>query len=175
LTDNHGHTVDFTNTIVVMTSNVGSQIIQRVTEEGGDLEEIRRAVTESLQARFLPEFLNRIDETIIFHTLLREQIRKIVDLQVTRLAKRLEENGLSLEVTDEARNRIAAEGYDPTYGARPLKRVIQHRLENPLATEILRGEYEEGTGIRIDWDDHDFVFSRDDSASTQSVAEPVSS
>ncbi len=175
LTDNHGHTVDFTNTIVVMTSNVGSQTIQRVTEEGGDWEEIRRAVTESLQARFLPEFLNRIDEIIIFHTLLREQIRKIVDLQVARLAKRLEENGLSLVVTDEARNHIAAEGYDPTYGARPLKRVIQHRLENPLATEILRGEYEEGAGVRVDWDHGDFVFSRDDSASTESVAEPVSS
>lgn len=175
LTDNHGHTVDFTNTIVVMTSNVGSQIIQHVTEEGGDVEEMRSAIKESLQARFLPEFLNRIDETIIFHPLSREQIRKIVDLQIVRLEERLEESDLALVVTDEARNRIAAEGYDPTFGARPLKRIIQQRLENPLATEILRGEYEEGCGIHVDWDGHDFVFTRADAASTDPVAESVSS
>ena len=174
LTDNQGHTVDFTNTIIVMTSNVGSPIIQRVTEEGGDVEEMRSAIKDSLQARFLPEFLNRIDETIIFHPLLRAQIRKIVDLQIVRLKKRLEESGLSLAVTDAARDRVAAEGYDPTYGARPLKRVIQQRLENPLATEILRGEYEEGAVIRIDWDGHDFVFTHD-TATTESIVEPVSS
>ena len=173
LTDNHGHTVDFTNTIVVMTSNVGSQIIQRVTEEGGDQDAIRRAITESLQARFLPEFLNRIDETIVFHPLLRDQIRRIVDLQVVRLQERMEENNLALVVTDEARSRIAAEGYDPTYGARPLKRIIQQRLENPLATEILRGEYEEGSTIRVDWNDQDFVFTRADTSATESVVEPA--
>ena len=169
LTDNQGHTVDFTNTIVVMTSNVGSQAIQRITQEGGGVEDLQQAIQESLRSRFLPEFLNRIDETIVFQPLIRNQIRKIVDLQVTRLARRLAEKGLSLTVTDEARNRIAAEGYDPTYGARPLKRVIQQQLENPLATEILKGEYAEGTVIQVDWDDHEFVFSSTDEPAAQVV------
>ncbi len=170
LTDNHGHTVDFTNTIVVMTSNSGSQVIQRITEEGGSVEAMQEAVSESLRSRFLPEFLNRIDETIIFRPLLREQIRRIVDLQVDRLDKRLGEKELSLTVTEAARDRIAAEGYDPTFGARPLKRVIQQRLENPLATEILRGEYSDGTVVHIDWDDHDFVFSNFDTPKEHATA-----
>ena len=170
LTDNHGHTVDFSNTIVVMTSNSGSQVIQQITADGGTLEEMQNAVNESLRARFLPEFLNRIDETIIFHPLIRDQIRRIVDFQVARLEKRLEERGLSLVVTDAARNQIASEGYDPTYGARPLKRVMQQRLENPLATEILRGEYADGTEIRIDWNEHEFVFSHGELESNATAA-----
>ncbi|MEC8241470.1 MAG: ATP-dependent chaperone ClpB, partial [Planctomycetota bacterium] len=137
LTDNHGHTVDFTNTIIVMTSNVGSQIVQKISEDGGDENEIRQAVEQTLQSRFLPEFLNRIDEKIVFHPLRREQIRSIVDLQLEGLAQRLGSLGLKLEVGPPARDQLASRGYDPAYGARPLKRVIQQEIENPLATELL--------------------------------------
>jgi len=158
LSDNHGHTVDFSNTIVVMTSNVGSQLIQQVTQEGGDEEEIREAVMEALQARFLPEFLNRIDETIIFHPLNRNEIRRIVDLQIRLLETKLENQGISLAVTDAARNTIAGQGYDPTYGARPLKRLIQQRIENPLATELLKGEIADGGGVSVDSQNGEFTF-----------------
>jgi ATP-dependent Clp protease ATP-binding subunit ClpB len=158
LTDNQGHTVDFSNSIVVMTSNVGSQLIQQVTQEGGDEEEIRETVMEALQSRFLPEFLNRVDETIIFHPLNRNEIRRIVDLQILLLEKKLENQGVSLTVTDAARNAIAAQGYDPTYGARPLKRLIQQRIENPLATELLKGEIAGGGGVTVDCQSGEFTF-----------------
>jgi ATP-dependent Clp protease ATP-binding subunit ClpB len=160
LTDGQGRTVDFTNTIIVMTSNVGSQLIQEITESGGGEDEMRAAVTEALQARFLPEFLNRVDETIIFHPLTREQIRQIVDLQIDRLRGLLAKQGLSLEVTDEALTQIAAQGYDPTYGARPLKRIIQQKIQNPLATELLKGQLPEGAAVRVDWRNDDFTFER---------------
>ncbi|MEX0937466.1 MAG: ATP-dependent chaperone ClpB [Pirellulales bacterium] len=162
LTDNHGHTVNFTNTIVVMTSNVGSQMIQEITEAGDSEDEMRQAVTEALQARFLPEFLNRIDETIVFHPLSRDQIRRIVELQVEHLHKLLVRQGLELEVTTAALDQIAAQGYDPTYGARPLRRIIQQKIQNPLATELLRGEYPEGAVVKIDWADGEFTFERVD-------------
>jgi ATP-dependent Clp protease ATP-binding subunit ClpB len=158
LTDNHGKTVDFTNTIVVMTSNIGSQAIQQIAEEGGTEDEIREAVTANLKGIFAPEFLNRIDETIVFHPLNRAEIRRIVDLQIKRLQKLLDEKDLQLEVTEAARNQIAAVGYDPTYGARPLKRVIQQQLQNRLASEILKGEFAPGTKVRIDYRDGDFLF-----------------
>jgi ATP-dependent Clp protease ATP-binding subunit ClpB len=159
LTDNHGHTVDFTNTIIVMTSNVGSQMIQETFEAGGTYEEMRTGVMDSLQTRFLPEFLNRVDEIIVFRPLDRSQIRKIVDLQVGHLAKLLQQRDFGLEVTDKARDELAARGYDPSFGARPLKRVIQNELQNPLASELLKGEFTEGTTIRIDYDGQDFTFS----------------
>jgi len=157
LTDNHGHTVDFTNTIIVMTSNIGSQMIQKLAEEGGTEEEMRDAVNEALRARFLPEFLNRIDETIVFHPLDRQQIRKIVDLQVARLNERLEQQGLSLELTDAARDALAVESYDPVYGARPLKRVLQQRIENPLASQLLKGEFPAGATVTVDAVDGEYV------------------
>ena len=160
LTDGHGRTVDFTNTIVVMTSNVGSQVIQQITQEGGREEEIRDAVRGVLSAQFLPEFLNRIDETIIFHPLSREHIRKIVEFQVARLAQQLEQAGIQLDMTDRAIAAIAAQGYDPVYGARPLKRVIQQQIQNPLATEILKGEFAEGSMVKIDFQEDEFVFER---------------
>ncbi len=163
LTDNHGHTVDFSNTIIAMTSNVGSQMIQRVTSEGGSTDEIRAALEESLQAKFLPEFLNRIDETIIFQPLERGQVAKIVDLQLKGLESILATQGLGLVVTEAARARLAVDGYDPVYGARPVKRVIQQRIQNPLATELLKGGYPEGSTIEIDLDDDQFVFRRADS------------
>ncbi len=160
LTDNHGHTVDFTNTIVVMTSNIGSQAIQSITEQGGSDEEIRDAVMDNLRGHFAPEFINRIDESIVFHPLKRPQIRRIVDLQVARLEKQLAENDLQLVVTEAARNQIAADGYDPAYGARPLKRVIQQRLQNPLATELLRGDFPPGSTIEIDCANGEFTFAQ---------------
>ena len=163
LTDNHGHTVDFTNTVVVMTSNVGSQAIQQITEEGGAEDEIRAAVGEILKSRFLPEFLNRIDETITFDPLGREEIRRIVDLQIDGLEKQLADKDMTLVVTESARDQIANEGYDPSYGARPLKRVIQNRLQNSLATEILKGNLTAGCGVKIDFRDGDFRFQREES------------
>jgi ATP-dependent Clp protease ATP-binding subunit ClpB len=158
LTDGHGRTVDFTNTIVVMTSNIGSQTIQRITSEGGTPAEIEEAVKEILKDKFLPEFLNRIDETIVFHPLGREQIAKIVEIQIERLRQRLAEQEIGMEVSPAARQAIATEGYDPQFGARPLKRVIQQRLADPLATEILRGRITAGGGVRIDHRGEQFTF-----------------
>jgi ATP-dependent Clp protease ATP-binding subunit ClpB len=158
LSDNHGHTVDFTNTLVVMTSNVGSQLIQEISREGGSYEQICEAVQEALEARFLPEFLNRVDEVICFHPLREAEIRKIAALQVARLQKRLAERDLQLDVTDAALAEIARAGYDPTYGARPLKRVIQQQIENPLAVELLKGELGEGQHVVVDFRDGEFIF-----------------
>jgi ATP-dependent Clp protease ATP-binding subunit ClpB len=162
LSDNQGHTVDFTNTIVVMTSNIGSQVIQEITKEGGSEEQMREAVMETLQTRFLPEFLNRVDEIMIFHPLGPDQIRKIVDLQIARLRKQLAEKGIRLDVTNAALSAIAEEGYDPTYGARPLKRVIQQRVQNPLAVEMLKQEFGEGSGVKIGYADGEFSFEREE-------------
>jgi ATP-dependent Clp protease ATP-binding subunit ClpB len=159
LTDSLGHTVDFTNTIVVMTSNVGSQAIQEITREGGGEQEVRDAVKEALQARFLPEFLNRIDETIGFHPLDKKHIRKIVDIQMKRLVKQAEKAGITLECTDVALDEIARLGYDPVYGARPLKRVIQQQLQNELARELLSGKFPEGSAVRIDFVQDGFTFT----------------
>jgi ATP-dependent Clp protease ATP-binding subunit ClpB len=158
LSDSHGHTVDFTNTIIVMTSNVGSQMIQEIFDEGGNYEEMRAAVMESLQARFLPEFLNRVDEIIVFKPLSRDEIRQVVDIQINRLKKLLEDRGYGVEVSEPARQEIANRGYDPAMGARPLKRVIQQELQNPLASELLKGEFPEGSTIHIDFDGQDFTF-----------------
>jgi len=160
LTDNHGNTIDFTNTIIVMTSNIGSQLIQQISEQGGDEQEMRGAVKESLQARFLPEFLNRIDETIIFHSLDREQIRSIASIQTAALTNQLQEQDINVVITDAAKDLLAAEGYDPTYGARPLKRVVQQRIQNPLATELLKGTVSAGCKLIIDVRDGNFVFEQ---------------
>ena len=158
LTDNQGRTVNFTNTLIVMTSNVGSQLIQQIAHEGGSNSEIESAVQESLRARFLPEFLNRIDETIVFQPLERDQIRRIVDLQLDRLTRRLTKQRIDLTVTDSARDAIASRGYDPQYGARPLKRLIQQEIENPLATELLRADVQGERRVTVDHQDGEFVF-----------------
>jgi ATP-dependent Clp protease ATP-binding subunit ClpB len=160
LTDNQGHTVDFTNTIIVMTSNIGSQAIQEISQEGGTEQEVREAVMGALQARFLPEFLNRIDETILFHPLSKQNLRQIVGLQIKRLQKQLHEKGIELVVTEAAIDAIAAQGYDPTYGARPLKRVIQQQVQNPLAVELLKQRLPEGSQVRVDYADDRFSFER---------------
>ncbi|MGC1274585.1 MAG: ATP-dependent chaperone ClpB [Planctomycetaceae bacterium] len=157
LTDSHGRTVDFKNTIIVMTSNLGSQEILSMA----DTElypEIKKRVLEILQREFRPEFLNRIDETIVFHPLGRKEIRQIVDLQLKQLEAQLAEEGYGLEVTTEAKDLLAAEGYDPVYGARPLKRVIQQRLQNTLANDLLGGRFEEGATITVDATQDGFVF-----------------
>jgi ATP-dependent Clp protease ATP-binding subunit ClpB len=168
LTDSHGRTVDFTNTIVVMTSNIGSQTIVELA--GKDEEaEIHRRVMEALRREFLPEFLNRIDEVIVFHPLGRAEIREIVDLQLARLNKQLEEQGYHLEVSEAAKNVLAAEGYDPVYGARPLKRVIQQRLQNALANEILAGNFPEGSRIHVDVERDGFVFTTQPAGQPQSA------
>jgi ATP-dependent Clp protease ATP-binding subunit ClpB len=158
LTDNHGHTVDFSNTLIVMTSNLGSQLIQQVAREGGQDDEMQAAVKEVLHASFLPEFLNRIDDIIVFHPLNRNEVRRIVDLQIVHLQDQLQRQDIGLHVTDAARQAIAAEGFDPAYGARPLKRVIQQRIQNPLATELLRGEIQPGGMLEVDHQHDGFTF-----------------
>ena len=156
LTDGQNRTVDFTNTIVVMTSNIGSQMIQRVSEEGGTEEDMQQAVLDSLRTKFLPEFLNRIDETIIFEPLRKEQIRKIVVLQIQKLEQQLIENHYRLNISERAIDAISNEGYDPIYGARPLKRVIQRRLQNKIASELLRREENDGGSIHVDFVEDEF-------------------
>jgi ATP-dependent Clp protease ATP-binding subunit ClpB len=160
LTDSLGHTVDFTNTIVVMTSNVGSQVIQEITKEGGSEQEMRDAVKDALTARFLPEFLNRIDETIIFHPLDQKHIRRIVEIQVRRLLAQAAKAGITLETTEATVDEVARLGYDPVYGARPLKRVIQQQLQNALARELLSGAFPEGSTVRIDFVQDGFTFTK---------------
>jgi ATP-dependent Clp protease ATP-binding subunit ClpB len=162
LTDGHGRTVDFTNTIVVMTSNIGSQTIMDLSGKEHEAE-IRERVTDALRQEFLPEFINRIDETIVFHPLGKEELREIVDLQLEHLKTQLDENGYGLTVSDAARDLIAEEGYDPVYGARPVKRVIQQRLQNSLANEILAGHFPDGVTITVDASPDGFVFSHEES------------
>jgi len=167
LTDNHGHTVDFSNTIIVMTSNIGSQMIQQIMAEGGTAADIQQGLEETLRTQFLPEFLNRIDEKIVFHPLDKSQVAKIVDIQLEKLAHLLEQQGLGLHVSDAARHQIAAEGYDPVYGARPVQRVLKQSVQNPLATELLRGNFPEGASVEIDFIGDAFTFERIDEEQLQ--------
>ena len=148
MTDGKGRTVSFKNTIMIMTSNLGSPVIMELGQS--DPEEMRRQVDELLHRQFRPEFLNRVDEIITFHGLRREDLMQIVDIQIKRMAKRLEERKLSVELTDEAKLFLVETGYDPSYGARPLKRAIQRYIEDPLALEILEGNFLEGSHILID-------------------------
>jgi ATP-dependent Clp protease ATP-binding subunit ClpB len=157
LTDSHGRTVDFTNTIVVMTSNLGSPLIMELAGQVSD-DELRRQVLGVLRKEFLPEFLNRIDETIVFHPLEKKDLRQIVELQLSRLNQRMEDQGLKLVVSDAAKAVLADEGYDPVYGARPLKRVIQQRLQNELANRLLSGEFADDSTITIDVQHGEFTF-----------------
>jgi ATP-dependent Clp protease ATP-binding subunit ClpB len=158
MTDGHGRTVDFKNTIIIMTSNVGSQWIQELGAR--DRTEMEQRVMDALRATFKPEFLNRIDEIIIFHNLAPEQIGAIVEIQVERLARRLAERKVTLRLTEPAKRLIARKGYDPVYGARPLKRAIQQAIENPLAVEILKGRFPEGSEVLADAEGDRITFSR---------------
>jgi ATP-dependent Clp protease ATP-binding subunit ClpB len=148
LTDGQGRTVDFRNVVLIMTSNIGSQHIVALGED--QREELLRRVDEALRAHFKPEFLNRIDETIVFHQLARDHFHRIVDIQLERVKKLLAERHVSIEVTSEAKDLLAEKGYDPHYGARPLKRVIQRLLQDPLAMKILEGEFPEGSKVLVD-------------------------
>ncbi|PLZ88086.1 ATP-dependent chaperone ClpB [Fischerella muscicola CCMEE 5323] len=160
LTDAQGRTVDFKNTVIIMTSNIGSQYILDVAGDDSKYEEMRDRVMEAMRANFRPEFLNRIDEIIIFHSLQSEQLREIVKLQVQRLEQRLVERKLALKLSDEALDWLAQVGYDPVYGARPLKRAIQRELETPIAKAILRGEFHEGDTIYVGVENERLVFKR---------------
>ena len=150
LTDGQGRTVDFRNTVLIMTSNLRS--------------------ADAMREHFRPEFLNRVDEIVEFQPLSREQIGEIVDLQLARLRERLAERGIALELTDEAKELIAEQGWDPTYGARPLKRAIQRSLENPLALRLLEGEFADGDTIRVEVADGELSFAR--ASETVSVSAP---
>ncbi|MGH7567078.1 MAG: AAA family ATPase, partial [Gemmatimonadota bacterium] len=146
LTDGQGRTVDFTNTVLIMTSNVGSQYI---TEEE-DEALIEAKVIDALRSGFRPEFLNRVDEIVIFHRLKEEDLREIVDIQLRRLARILSDKGLTVELTEDAKEFLASHGWDPVYGARPLKRAIQTWLQNPLAVALLEGKLGEGDHVLVD-------------------------
>ncbi|MDI6715532.1 MAG: ATP-dependent chaperone ClpB [Actinomycetota bacterium] len=155
LTDGKGRTVDFKNTIVIMTSNIGSQYIQEITKK----EELKAKIDEVMKAHFRPEFLNRVDEIVIFNRLSMDDIKKIVDIQVGHLKKRVADHGITLDLTDKAKELLAEEGFDPAFGARPLKRVIQRKLQDSLALKILEGKIKEGDSVVADVADGDIVFN----------------
>jgi ATP-dependent Clp protease ATP-binding subunit ClpB len=158
LTDGKGRTVDFRNTIIIMTSNLGSQVIK---EFSLDYETMEREVEKILESSFRPEFLNRIDEIVLFKALTKDVLLKIVDIQLDYLRQRLEEKKIRLEASQKAKELLAERGYDPVYGARPLKRTIQQEIQNPLALQLLEGHYHEGDTIKIDVDkDRNFVFKK---------------
>jgi ATP-dependent Clp protease ATP-binding subunit ClpB len=156
LTDGHGRTVDFRNTVVIMTSNLGSHLFREYT----DPARVRPIVLQELRNTLRPEFLNRIDEIVVFHALDREQIAQIVDIQLESLRRRLAAKRMALEVTDTAKTILASEGYDPTFGARPLKRTIQRLVQDPLALKLLEGEFKEGDTVTVDAHGNELVFSR---------------
>ncbi|MEO1095655.1 MAG: ATP-dependent chaperone ClpB [Cyanobacteria bacterium J06638_28] len=158
ITDSQGHVVDFSNTIVVMTSNIGSDHILDIAGDDSRYDEMRDRVLKALRSHFRPEFLNRVDDLILFHPLREEELRQIVSIQVRRIEKRLAEQKLSLALSEEAVHYIAQVGYDPVYGARPLKRAIQKELENPIATKILEETFAEGSTIRVNLREGALVF-----------------
>ncbi|MBI5166514.1 MAG: ATP-dependent chaperone ClpB [candidate division NC10 bacterium] len=158
LTDGHGRTVDFKNALIIMTSNIGSPWIQELG--GRDEAEMRRRIMEALQAHFRPEFLNRVDEVIIFHALGMEEIRGIVEIQLSHLKKRLLDRKIEVGLSEKAKELLAREGFDPAYGARPLKRTIQRLIQDPLALKVLQGEFQEGDKVLVDVDGGGIVFSR---------------
>ncbi|MCX7593617.1 MAG: ATP-dependent chaperone ClpB [Fischerella sp.] len=160
VTDAQGHTVDFKNTIIIMTSNIGSQFILDVAGDESRYDEMRHRVMEAMRNSFRPEFLNRIDEIIIFHSLQKDQLREIVQLQVERLRQRLSDRKMSLKLSDTALDFLADVGYDPVYGARPLKRAIQRELETPIAKAILRGEFNDGDTVFVDTENERLSFKR---------------
>jgi ATP-dependent Clp protease ATP-binding subunit ClpB len=155
LTDGHGRTVNFKNTVVIMTSNVGSHWIKELGPEAA-----KDRVLEELNRHFRPEFLNRVDEVIVFHSLTMEDLVQIVDIQLRRLQDLLAERNIALELTEAARQLVAEKGYDPVYGARPLKRTIQRELQDPLALKILQGEFKDGETVLVDARDGELVFEK---------------
>ena len=169
LTDNKGRTVDFKNTVVIMTSNLGSQYIaERARRESAELDEgTRRLVMDALREHFRPEFLNRVDEIIVFHPLGRDHIKRIVDIQLRNLMKRLQERKIEVTLTEAAKNHLADEGYDPVYGARPLKRTLQRRLLDPLAMRVLQGDFRDGDRIMVDAGPGGLTFEKRETMATR--------
>jgi ATP-dependent Clp protease ATP-binding subunit ClpB len=161
LTDGKGRTVDFRNSVVIMTSNVGSELIQEASRRGDSDEKLKDKLMDVLRHTFKPEFLNRIDETVVFHSLGRGEIEHIVEIQLKDLRKRLAERKLQLEVTPEAKALLAERGYDPVFGARPLKRTIQRMIENPLAVEVLAGRFGEGDTVVVEPDGETLRFRKE--------------
>jgi ATP-dependent Clp protease ATP-binding subunit ClpB len=148
LTDGQGRVVDFKNTVIIMTSNIGSQFITDLA--GKDEKEMEKRVMDALRAHFRPEFLNRVDDIVIFHSLAEKQIEKIVDIQTAHLQKLLMERKIALTLTTKAKHFLAKQGYDPVYGARPLKRAIQKYLQDPLSMQILEGHFKDGDSVAAD-------------------------
>jgi ATP-dependent Clp protease ATP-binding subunit ClpB len=163
LTDGKGRTVDFRNTVVIMTSNVASDLIMEMARRQQDFGEAgKERIMEALRGTFRPEFLNRIDEIVIFRALDPADIERIVDIQMRDVQKRLAERKIAIELTAEARKVLAERGYDPVFGARPLKRAIQRMIENPLAVEVLGGKFREGDHVIVDSTDREtFVFRKE--------------
>ncbi len=157
LTDGHGRTVDFRNTVIVMTSNLGSEQIQKMAATS-NYDEMRETVLEVVSSHFRPEFINRIDDLVVFHNLQRDQIKDIAKIQVLHVHERLREQDIELEVTEAAMELIANTGFDPVYGARPLKRAIQTQLETPLANEILVGNFTPGSKVIVDKENNSLIF-----------------
>ncbi len=162
LTDGHGRTVDFRNTVVIMTSNIGSLHIQEMLTSWSDEEQIHKGVMEELRKFFRPEFLNRVDEIIVFHALNKELLMKIVDIQLNRMKKYLKDKHIDIELTNEAKGYLAEIGFDPLYGARPLKRAIQKEILTPLATKLLEGTFKEGDIIEVDMERDKLIFRSKD-------------
>jgi ATP-dependent Clp protease ATP-binding subunit ClpB len=158
ITDSQGHKIDFRNTVVIMTSNIGSDHILELAGDDDRYDDMRDKVLKALRKHFRPEFLNRVDDLILFHSLRKEELRKIVALQIRRVQKRLADQKLNLQVSEAAMDFIAQRGYDPVYGARPLKRAIQRELENPLATMILEHTFAEGVVITVELDEEQLIF-----------------
>jgi ATP-dependent Clp protease ATP-binding subunit ClpB len=159
MTDGQGRTVDFKNTVIVMTSNLGSTVIQEMASED-NYEKMKDAVMEIVGQHFRPEFINRVDDTVVFHPLGKDQIRAIARIQIEQLRKRLADRDIGFEISDQALDKLGRAGYDPVYGARPLKRAIQQQLENPLAQKILAGEFGPGDTISVEARDIGFEFSK---------------
>ena len=160
LTDGHGRTVDFRNTVLVMTSNLGSEAIQALTEKG-EQARIKDTVLGVVAQHFRPEFINRVDDVVVFHPLEKTLVKEIAEIQLDVLRRRLADQDLDLTVGEAAMNALVDEGYDPVYGARPLKRVIQKRIENPLAQQILGGSVAPGAIITVDWQAGAYAFDAD--------------
>jgi ATP-dependent Clp protease ATP-binding subunit ClpB len=171
LTDGQGRMVDFKNTVIIMTSNIGSERILEFSgkTDSAAYELMKEAVLTEMRHHFRPEFLNRVDEIVVFHSLTEEDLKQILQIQLARLRSRLEERHIQLELTDEAAKHLAREGYDPVYGARPLKRAIQKELETPLGRQLLGGEIRDGDKVVVDWEKGSFVFRTQRSQQTEAV------
>jgi ATP-dependent Clp protease ATP-binding subunit ClpB len=155
LTDGHGRTVDFTHAVIILTSNVGSQLIKQM----GGTEDLRNTILSELDHVFRPEFLNRLDDVIIFHNLTQEHILRIVEIQLAHLEKLMAQRSITLSISQRAREELARRGYDPVFGARPLKRVIQRDLSDALALHLLEGQVQEGDHVAVDFDGQEMTFT----------------